>query len=137
MESIHEIDLDISFNGVPPVVRVKQGDVFTSKIVISLHNDGIAYTVEDGVTVQFRCRKPDGNELIFSSEDVDADLGESIITINQDSTVEILLPSDVTEDYGICICDLCMLSNTLVLSSMPFVIEVVGSPRYWNNGGIY
>ena len=128
MEYTKQIQLDVNAIGMPPVVRIKQGDGYSRFIRIQLMKDGVNYTPENGVRFLFRCQKPDGHAVLEDSVAQDPTLQRYLI-INQGSgVIQIELIDQVSTAVGTCRCDLCLIKDEKVLSSMPFVIEVIASP---------
>ena len=128
MEYTRQIKLDVNATGFPPVVRIKQGDGYTRFIRIQLMKDGVNYTPESGVRFVFRCQKPDGHGVLEDSINEDAEL-ERYLVINQgDGVIQIELVDQVATAVGRCMCDLCLIKSEKILSTIPFVIEVVASP---------
>ena len=114
--------------GAPPVVRVKQGDGFSRFLQAQLTKDGVNFTPESGVDFIFRCIKPDGHGVLEDSINEDAEL-ERYLVINQgNGVIQIELVDQVATAVGRCMCDLCLIKSEKILSTIPFVIEVVASP---------
>ena len=133
MEYTKSLKLDMNPSSVPPVVRAKQGDGFARFIQITLMKDGVTYIPESGITYLFRCEKPDGTGVITDSVTTDPDLGRKLITYNVSTGVIMVeLVDQVDAVPGRCKCDLCLQKSEKVLSTIPFVIEVIASPDVAN-----
>jgi len=132
LEYIQEIKLDLNLRRALPVVRVKEGDASASFIRITLTKDDEAYTLESGVTVQFRDAKPDGTALIYDSATKHTELKRYVVIIESGGTVKIELTAQTTAVCGLSRCDLALIKNGAVLSTMPFVIDVRHSPSVEN-----
>lgn len=128
MEYTTSLKLDMNPRGAPPVIRVKQGDGFSRFLLAQLMKDGVNFTPESGVDFIFRCIKPDGHGVLEDSINEDAEL-ERYLVINQgDGVIQIELVDQVATAVGRCMCDLCLIKSEKILSTIPFVIEVVASP---------
>lgn len=131
MEYTRSIKLDINPSGLPPVIRIKQGDGFARFIEITLLKDNVAWTPESGVVFYFRCEKPDGTALMTDSTTIDPTLNRKLINVSGGTiTVELVAQADAVS--GRCKCDLCLTKNEQVLSTIPFVLDVVASPNTAN-----
>ena len=128
MEYTRQIKLDVNPAGVPPVVRIKQGDGYTRFIQAQLMKDGVNYTPESGVRYLFRCQKPDGHAVLEDSIEQDATLHRYLVVNEGYGVIKIELIDQVSTAIGACKCDLCLIKNEQVLSSIPFILEVVASP---------
>lgn len=128
LEYTTSLKLDMNPRGAPPVVRVKQGDGFSRFLQAQLTKDGVNFTPESGVDFIFRCIKPDGHGVLEDSINEDAEL-ERYLVINQgNGVIQIELVDQVATAAGRCMCDLCLIKSEKILSTIPFVIEVVASP---------
>ena len=128
LEYTTSLNLDMNPRGAPPVVRVKQGDGFSRFLQAQLTKDGVNFTPESGVDFIFRCIKPDGHGVLEDSINEDAEL-ERYLVINQgNGVIQIELVDQVATAVGRCMCDLCLIKSEKILSTIPFVIEVVASP---------
>lgn len=133
MEYTKSLKLDMNPSGVPPVVRAKQGDGFARFIQITLTKDGVTYIPESGITYLFRCEKPDGTCIITDSVTTDTDLERKLITYDiSTGVIMIELVDQVDAVPGRCRCDLCLQKSEKVLSTVPFVIEVIAAPNVAN-----
>lgn len=131
MEYTRSIKLDINPSGLPPVIRIKQGDGSARFIEITLLKDNVAWTPESGVVFYFRCEKPDGTALMTDSTTIDPTLNRKLINVSGGTiTVELVAQADAVS--GRCKCDLCLTKNEQVLSTIPFVLDVVASPNTAN-----
>lgn len=129
MEYTTSMKLDVNPTGVPPVVRVKQGDGSARLLQIQLQKDGVNWTPESGLAYLFRCQKPDGHAVLEDSLTQDAEL-ERYLVVNQGSgVIQIELIEQTATAVGVCRCDLCLIKDEKVLSTIPFVIEVIASPN--------
>ncbi len=128
MNYIHKITLDINLAGAMPVVRVKQWDAYTRFILATLEKDGTTYIPDEGVSIMFRCEKPDGTGVLEDSAVEDSELGRYLVVDNRDGTVMIELVEQVTTCTGRCRCDICFYKDEQILSSIPFGIHVFPSP---------
>lgn len=129
MNYTREITLDINLDKELPVVRVKQGDASARYVQATLTRDGDSFIPESGVEIMFRCEKPDGHAVIEDSETLDAELDRYLVVNNGDGTVTVELVEQVTTVPGRCRCDLCFYKDEKILSSLPFVIQVIPSPN--------
>lgn len=129
MNYTREITLDISLDKELPVVRVKQGDASARYILAALEKDGETFIPESGVEIMFRCEKPDGRAVLEDTETLDSELERYLVVNNGDGTVTVELVEQVTTAPGRCRCDLCLYKDEQVLSSLPFVIQVIPSPN--------
>lgn len=129
MNYTHEITLDIGLDKELPIVRVKQGDASTRYILAKLVSDGDPFIPEDGVEIMFRCEKPDGHSVLADTETLDNELERYLVINNNDGTVMIELVEQVATAPGRCRCDLCFYKEEQILSSLPFVIQVIPSPN--------
>lgn len=127
-----ETRLDIDPGGVPPVVKSKQGDGFARFLKIQLTKDGLNYTPESGVWFMFRCEKPDGHAVIEDSVTPDTELDRYLIVNQGNGIVQVELVDQVSTCAGRCKCDLVLLKNEQILSTIPFVIYVVPAPDVAN-----
>lgn len=129
MDYSKEIKLEINATGELPVVRIKQGDAYSRFIIATLTKDGVDYIPESDIQVQFRCQKPDGHGVMEDSTYEDTELGRKFVIINdEDGTISVELVEQVSTAVGRCRCDLCLVKDEHILSSIPFVIDVVASP---------
>ena len=131
MDYRYKLKLDIYPSGALPLVRVKQGDNSSRFLDITLTKDGNTYTPEAGVSFIFRCEKPDGHAVLYDSTMPDGELGRYLV-IKSGSTISVELTSQATVVVGSCHCDLCLMKNGAVLSTIPFVLEVLRSPNVSN-----
>ena len=129
MNYTREITLDVNLEKELPVVRVKQGDASARYIQATLTKDGELYVPESGVEIMFRCEKPDGRAVITDTAVVDQELDRYLLVNNGDGTVTIELVEQVSTAPGKCRCDLCFYKDEKILSSLPFIIQVVPSPN--------
>lgn len=65
MEIIQEVDLNLSFRGIPPKLSMVQGDSNTRIIRAQLWDGSNPYTVPTGAAVMVRFRKPDGTGGLY------------------------------------------------------------------------
>ncbi len=130
MDYSKEIKLEINATGELPVVRIKQGDAYSRFIIATLTKDGETYVPEADIQIQFRCQKPDGHGVMEDSVYEDTELGRKFIILNEDDgTISVELVEQVSTAVGRCKCDLCLVKDEHILSSIPFVIDVVASPN--------
>lgn len=122
------ITLDVNASSAVTVVNVKRSDAFTRFINVTLMKDGAKYTPEPGVWAMFRCEKPDGKGVMTDSRHKDTELGRFLVAIGNDGTVAIELIAQVTTAIGRCKCDVCLISGEEVLSTTPFIINVLPIP---------
>lgn len=123
------INLDVNATSAVTVVAVKRNDAFARFINVTLLKDGAKYTPESGVWAMFRCEKPDGTAVVTDSRTQDTELGRYLVSIGNDGTVTIELIDQVTAVVGRCKCDVCLMYNTEVLSTTPFIIDVKPVPN--------
>lgn len=129
MNYTREITLDINLEKELPVVRVKQGDASARYVQATLTQDGEIFIPDNGVEIMFRCEKPDGRAVLEDTETLDAELNRYLVINNGDGTVTVELVEQVTTAPGKCRCDLCLYKDEKILSSLPFVIQVIPSPN--------
>ena len=132
MEYIQEITLDLNLRNEIPVVIVKQGDASARGVLVHLKKDRIDYIPESGVSIMFRCEKPDGHGVITSSAEQDEELERYLVIDNGDGTVSVELIAQTTTACGRCRCDLCLYKDEQILSTLPFVLDVRRSPDVAN-----
>ena len=123
-----QIILDVNATGSESVVNVKQGDAYSRFINIQLLADGKEYVPDEGATFLLRCQKPDGKAVVLDSQFIDEELERYLIIKNEDNTVTVELVPQITAVVGRCKCDLTMILNESVLSTMTFIINVLRSP---------
>lgn len=128
MEYTREVTLDFSLHEVVPFVRVKQWDASTRSILVYLKKDGETYIPESGITIMFRCEKPDKRGVMLDSQFVDEELQRTLVVDNRDGTVTIELVDQCTVVPGKCYCDLCFIKDDEIISTLPFVLDVRPSP---------
>lgn len=88
-------DVDLSMTGqlVPPVVRVKQYDHKARKVRCTLYSNGLAFSPPDGAVLAYSGTRPDGKFFSYSSESSD-------YIICSDSTVAITVTEYMTNVPG-------------------------------------
>ncbi len=123
------INLDVNATSAVTVVAVKRNDAFARFINVTLMKDGVKYTPESGVWAMFRCEKPDGTAVVTDSRAQDTELGRYLVSIESDGTITIEIVDQVTAVVGRCKCDVCLMYNTEVLSTTPFIIDVKPVPN--------
>ena len=129
MEYTKSLKLDMNPSSVPPVIRVKQGDGFARFVRITLTRDGVTYIPEEGVYFVFRCEKPDGRAVVTDSRTTDPELERKLINVDTSTgVVTVELIDQVDAVVGLCKCDLCLIKAEKVLSTVPFMIEIIASP---------
>lgn len=128
MEYIREIELSMEPAAAVPVVRVKQGDASIRFIKATLKTGEDQVVPESGMTAVFREEKPDGTGVMLDSALTDPDLGRCLVTINNDGTITVELVEQTTTCAGRCKCDLCLMKDEKVISTMSFVLDVFPSP---------
>ena len=129
MEYTTSIRLDVNPKGSPPVIRVKQGDGYARFLAVTLTKDGVTYIPESGVDFYFRCEKPDGKAVVTDSVTTDEELHRKMIIFDSSTgIITVELVEQVTVVSGRCRCDLCLMKNEQILSTIPFVIEAIASP---------
>ena len=129
MEFITELKLDLEIRNTLPVVRVKQGDSTSRKLLIYLKKNGETYIPETDCWIAFRCEKPDGHSVVYDSMSEDTELGRYLVISGLDGTVTVELVSQVTAACGHCLCDICIYKGTESISTIPFLIDVRKSPN--------
>ena len=128
MDYKRQVQLDVNPAGKPPVVRIKQGDGYSRFLQAQLMKDGANWTPGSGIEYLFRCQKPDGHAVLEDSIAQDATLHRYLV-INQGSgVIQIELIDQVSTAPGVCRCDLCLIRDEKVISTIPFILEVVASP---------
>lgn len=132
MEYIREIELSMEPASVVPVVRVKQGDASIRFIKATLKKEEDQFIPETGVTALFREEKPDGTGVMLDSAIVDPDLNRSLVVINGDGTITVELVEQTTTCAGRCSCDLCLMKDEKIISTISFVLDVFPSPATAN-----
>ena len=131
MNYITTIKLDIYPNSDTPVVRIKRGDASARYIKMCLMNGSDVWTPDNSVLFTFRCEKPDRTAVVIDSETTDAELGRRLLTVSgNELTLEVV--EQIGAVNGRCKCDICMTKNNQILSTIPFVIDVVDSPDISN-----
>ncbi len=118
MNVIQTILLDVSATGPLPRVWAKQGDDGTRFVAVKLVNMGAPYSLPEGVDVQLRAEKPDGNGIFNPAQITDEGL------ILAEMTDQVLACGGMVK-ADICLVD----AGGGVLSSMPFEIQVVAAPQ--------
>ena len=129
MNYTRSINLDINATSAVTVVSVKQSDAFARFVNVTLMKDGVKYTPESGVWAIFRCQKPDGHGVLTDSRTKDSELDRYLVSIGSDGTITIELIDQVTTAVGRCMCDICLMQGSQVLSTTPFIIEVKPIPN--------
>lgn len=108
----HHITLDCSIPRLQHVCCL-QNDKSSRAIVITVTNNGEPITLDaDTMKVNCKIRKPD-DIYIYNTT-----------TINDDGTVSIVLTEQATTTAGICYCELQIIQNDAILSTMSFHIIV-------------
>ena len=87
------------------------------------------YVPDQDIQIMFRCRKPDDHSVLLDSSFLDTERQRYLITRNADGTILVELIDQVTPVPGRCYCDICLVKSNQVLSSLPFTLSVVPSPR--------
>lgn len=129
MEYKRYLTLDVNANSKLETVKVKQGDASARFINIILESDGRRYFTEPGCTIVFRCEKPDGTGVMYDNIHENEELGRTLITLDYDDTICVELTDQVTIVPGRVKADIAFFKDERVLSSMPFIIEVIFSPN--------
>lgn len=129
MNYTRSINLDINATSAVTVVSVKQSDAFARFVNVTLMKDGVKYAPESGVWAIFRCQKPDGHGVLTDSRTKDSELDRYLVSIGSDGTITIELIDQVTTAAGRCMCDICLMQGSQVLSTTPFIIEVKPIPN--------
>lgn len=78
---LQKINLDFARAGIPPRVFAKQGDNNMRVVAVSLYNDGKAYKVPAGYTVNVSAKKPDGKSVYNPATEVAGNV--AYITLTQ------------------------------------------------------
>ena len=128
MEYTNLFKLGMRPSDTPHVVSAKQNDLFTRFLHIQLTRDYVDYEPEEGVTIQFRCMKPDGALIVEDSSVMDSELNRYLVTDQGGGVIQVELTDSVLDIPGRCKCDLCLIKNEQVLSTDLFVINVVAHP---------
>lgn len=128
MNYTRSLTLDVNLEGEMPALRVKQSDINSRFVRIRLRKDGEDYSPDSLMQILFRCRKPDGHAVILDSMYEDSEEGRYFVILNNDGTITVELVPQVSAVPGKCYCDICLLKNGKVLSSIPFLISVVPMP---------
>ena len=128
MEYTNLFKLGMRPSDIPHVVSAKQDDLFTRFLHIQLTRDNVNYVPESGVTIQFRCMKPDGTLIVEDSSIMDSELNRYLVTDLGDGIIRVELSDRALDTPGRCKCDLCLVKNEQVLSTDLFMINVVAHP---------
>ena len=78
---LQKINLDFARAGIPPRVFAKQGDNNMRVVAVSLFNDGKAYKIPAGYTVNVSAKKPDGKSVYNPATEVAGNV--AYITLTQ------------------------------------------------------
>ena len=132
VDYINEITLDINLRNEIPVIWTKQGDASVRSVLIHLEKDGVLYTPDSGTTIMFRCQKPDGHGVITDSATIDEETQRYLVIDNQDGTISIELIAQCSAAAGKCYCDICIIKDEKILSTIPFILDVRKSPDVAN-----
>lgn len=128
MEYTREIELNVEPSSVIPVVRVKQGDASFRFIRAKLMAGDNQLIPEAGTTVVFREEKPDGTGVMLDSSLTDPEYERALVVINNDGTITVELIEQTTTCPGRCMCDLCLIKDEKIISTISFAMEVFRSP---------
>ena len=132
MNYTYDITLDMNLANDPPVVRVKQGDASARFIRVCFTEDNMPWIPDQGLSYTFRCEKPDGKAVVTYSGVIDPKYNRALITENGDGTITVELTDQVCVVIGRCYCDLCLCQGDVVLSTIPFIIQVCPTPNVAN-----
>lgn len=113
---VQTITLDLSEKTPCQYVYTKQGDSRSRFLRVKLTNEGADY-VPQGVTANFRARKPDGTMVLDPA------------AVNEDGTLTLELTRQVLAVPGAVLADICLCgSGGEILSTVSFVIHVEVAP---------
>lgn len=125
----YEITLEMSLRDPLPAVRIKQGDAQSRFVKAKLTQNDEIYIPESNVGILFRCVKPDGHAVIADNKVIDSEYERYLVINNGDGTITIELIAQVATTIGRCMCDLCLYDGDTILSTLPFIIQVLPSPN--------
>ena len=128
MEYTREIVLQFIPSGDIPVVIVKQGDTSTRFIKVTVIKEDSIYHPGAEQTILFREEKPDGTGVLADNKSIDTELERYLVTVDADGFITIELTEQMTVCPGYCKCDLCFVSDGEIISTAPFILEVVEVP---------
>lgn len=122
----YSVDISLDINGAykHQKIQVKQLDESTRKIVIELLKDGTNSVPSSFDSVEFRCKKSNGEVSKQTSED-----DVNPVTVDSDGLVHVTLNGETLSTNGTTYCDLAFKTGDDILSSEPFIMYVVKSPH--------
>lgn len=122
MTIVHEIDLDLRSPGQTPRIQVKQGDVFTRNVAISLYSGGEPWQIPSGISVVIRYHAPNGEGLYDT-------LPNGFVAWKAEgNTISITLAPQMLICHGVVTADVVIIDNDYVLGTGSFEIYVNLAP---------
>lgn len=118
MQFVQEITLDIFQLATFKTVEVKEGDVNSRFLRVTLTADGSKITPEAGVTADFRYIKSNGLS------------GQYAVTIEENGTILIKLSEQVLVEPGVVTADVVLLQGTSEISCASFYVRVDKAPIF-------
>ena len=111
MDIVTNITLDFAKQTFPIVVFAKQYDYNSRKIAITPLNNGLAYSIEEGITARIQATKPDGktviNDCTIKNGKIIAEMTAQLLTVDGRVKAEIGLYQDdyclSTQIFYICV----------------------------------
>lgn len=114
MQLIKEIQLNLNGGDEQVKVHVKQGDINSRLLKITLYEDGELYTIPQDTTARFAWTKPDGLCV----------LGDAVIS---DHVVLIELTQQMLASFGDATCEVMLYCDEALLTSAVFTAAIYPS----------
>ncbi len=120
MQLVQRIDLDFSSKGIPPRIWGKQDDSGGARaVVLSLYNEGCAYSIPNGAILALKYRTPSGSFGVY-----DAMPDGTMAIIAKENTVTIRLVDQIFATPGIVFCELRVISQGASISTWKWLVDV-------------
>lgn len=115
-----QIQLDFARSLNPVVVYAKHGDVNSRTITVEPLKNGETYTLSNGITAKFACKKPDGKYIYNDYPTV----------VPSTNLITVPLTEQTLAAAGEAICSVILYDeeNQKVLSTQNFILQIEPSP---------
>lgn len=119
----HNVELNLSVDGIPPRLHMPQGDSNTRTIVAALWDGAQPYNIPAGAVVMMRFRKPDGTGGLYDTTEAGSKVTFSGNTVTAPVATQMLAVAGIVQAQ-IDICGTATGKNAETLATFRFAVEV-------------
>ena len=102
MQVTHNVELNLSVDGIPPRLHMPQGDSNTRAIIAILWDGALPYNIPTDATVMVRFRKPDGTGGLYDTTETGSKVTFSGNTVTAPVATQMLaVPGIVMAEINI------------------------------------